>query len=115
MSEQPLIKAGESKVISLADETQYAPQGIVSRTVLSAGGVRVVLFGFDAGQELSEHTSTRNVMAQIISGECEFTVRDTAHKLKAGDVLYMPPEEPHIVRAVSRFSMLLTLGGTSAS
>ncbi len=109
MSEKPLIDAKAGKVISLPSETQFAPNGIVSRTLLRTGTARVVLFGFSDGQELTEHTSTQAALVQVISGECEFTLEGQPHPLKAGDFLYMPPGAPHAVKALGQFSMLLTL------
>jgi quercetin dioxygenase-like cupin family protein len=109
MSEQPLINLQHEKIISLANETQFAPNGIVSRTILRSSNVRVVLFGFSAGQELTEHTSTKSALIEVLSGECDFSLNGKTHPLKAGDFLYMPPHAPHAVRATKQFSMLLTL------
>jgi quercetin dioxygenase-like cupin family protein len=109
MSEKPLIDILQEKIVSLAQETQFAPNGIVSRTLLRAPNARVVLFGFSEGQELTEHTSTQQALIQVLSGECEFSLLGKAHNLKAGDFLYMPPNAPHAVKAKSQFSMLLTL------
>jgi len=109
MSEQPLIALERQQAISLPQETQFAPNGIVSRTILHAPNGRMVLFGFAAGQELTEHTSTQHALIQILTGECEFSLAGKAHLLKAGDLLYMPPHLPHAVKATRQFSMLLTL------
>jgi quercetin dioxygenase-like cupin family protein len=109
MSEKPLIDAAREQVLSLPAETQFAPNGIVSRTLLRTAGARVVLFGFAEGQELSEHTSTQHAVIQILSGECEFSLASQPHALKAGDLLYMPPNLAHAVKATRPFSMLLTL------
>ena len=109
MSEQPLMDAKSEKVISLAQETQFAPNGIVSRTLLRTPTLRVVLFGFSEGQELTEHTSTQHALIEILSGECEFSLAGKPHNLKAGDFLNMPPNLAHAVRATKPFSMLLTL------
>jgi quercetin dioxygenase-like cupin family protein len=109
MSEQPLMDAKSEKVISLAQETQFAPNGIVSRTLLRTPTARVVLFGFSEGQELTEHTSTQHALIQVLSGECEFSLGGKPHTLKAGDFLHIPPNLPHAVKATSQFAMLLTL------
>jgi len=109
MNEQPLLDGKSEKVISLAQETQFAPNGIVSRTLLRAGAARVVLFGFAEGQELTEHTSTQHALVQVLSGECEFALAGKPHNLKPGDFLHMPPNLPHAVKATKQFSMLLTL------
>ena len=103
------MDAKSEKVISLAQETQFAPNGIVSRTLLRTPTARVVLFGFAEGQELTEHTSTQHALIQVLSGECEFSLSGKPHNLKAGDFLYMPPNAPHAVKATKQFSMLLTL------
>ncbi len=109
MNEQPLIDPKQEKVLSLADETRFTPNGIVSRTMLRTPNSRVVLFGFAEGQELTEHTSTQHAIVQMLSGECEFSLAGKPHNLKAGDLVYMPPNLPHAVRATKPFSMLLTL------
>ena len=108
MSEKPLIDPANEKVVSLAEETRFAPNGIVSRTLLRTETTRVVLFGFAQGQELTEHTSTQQAVIQILSGECEFSLAGQPRLVKAGDLLYMPPNLPHAVKATTQFSMLLT-------
>ncbi len=108
-SEKPLIDGSRESIVSLADETKYAPNGIVSRTLLRTPHTRTVLFGFAEGQELTEHTSTQHAVVQVLSGECEFSLAGRPHQLKAGDFLYMPPNLPHALKATKQFSMLLTL------
>src|SRR5215472_2791301 len=109
MNERPMIDGESAKVLELTAETQFAPNGIVSRTLLRTANSRAVLFGFSEGQELTEHTSTQHALIQILSGECEFSLDGKPHLLKAGDVLYMPPNLRHAVKATKQFSMLLTL------
>jgi len=109
VSEQPLIHEAQEKILSLEAETRFAPNGIVSRTLLRTANCRVVLFGFAEGQELTEHTSTQHAQIQILSGECEFSLAGKPHALKQGDFLYMPPNLAHAVKATKQFSMLLTL------
>jgi quercetin dioxygenase-like cupin family protein len=108
MNEQPVIDSGAAKILSMADETKFAANGIVSRTILRTANSRVVLFGFSEGQELTEHTSTQHAVIQILSGECEFTLAGKPSVVKAGDLIYMPPNLPHAVKAITPFSMLLT-------
>jgi quercetin dioxygenase-like cupin family protein len=109
MKQKPLMDSQVESVISLASETAFAPNGIVSRTVLQTPHSRTILFGFDEGQELTEHTSTQHALIQVLSGECDFFLGQKLHALKPGDMLYMPPNSPHAVRATKQFSMLLTL------
>ena len=109
MSEKPLLNQSQAQILSLDTETQFAANGIVSRTLMRTPTTRVVLFGFAAGQELSEHTSTAQALIQVLSGSCEFSLEGHPHQLKTGNLLYMPPNLPHAVKATERFSMLLTL------
>ena len=109
MNERPVIDSASEKILSLADETRFAPNGIVSRTLLRTANTRTVLFGFAEGQELTEHTSTQQAVIQILSGECEFSLGGKPHAAKAGDLIYLPPNLPHAVKATQQFSMLLTL------
>jgi quercetin dioxygenase-like cupin family protein len=109
MSEQPLIDSAQEAILSLSNETHFTPHGIVSRTLLSTPKLRLVLFGFSEGQELSEHSSTQRALVQVLSGECEFLLSGKTHSLSAGSLLYMPPGASHAVKATKPFSMLLTL------
>ena len=93
--EKPLIDPANGQVVALADETKFAANGIVSRTLLRTETMRVVLFGFAEGQELTEHTSTQQALIQILTGECEFSLAGQARVVKAGDLLYLPPNLPH--------------------
>src|SRR5690348_18442746 len=114
MTEKPLMDAANETVVSLAAETRFAPNGIVSRTLLRTANSRTVLFGFAEGQELTEHTSTQHALIQILSGQCEFSLAGKPRILQTGDLLYMPPHLPHAVKATEQFSMLLTLSKPEA-
>ncbi len=93
---------------SLLEPVQNIAHGIVSRAVLTTPALRLTLFHFAAGQELSEHTSKARALVQILSGACQFSVSGTVRTLKPGDLLHLPPGAPHAVTASEAFSMLLT-------
>ncbi len=107
MSKTTLFDPAKAAVIHLADETQFSDSGIVSRAVHDQAGVRATLFAFAAGQELTEHATPARALLQILSGACEVTLAGTKTLLRAGDLLHMPPNLPHAVRATEAFSMLL--------
>lgn len=109
MNDKPLVEAAAVKFFSLAEGTQFAANGIVSRTLFQTDNFRIVLFGFAQGQELTEHTSTQQALVQILSGQCEFSIGDAPRMLKTGDLVYLPPHLPHAVKATEQFSMLLIL------
>lgn len=103
-----LLAADSPGVCALLEPVPHVAQGIVSRAVLTTPGLRLTLFHFAAGQELSEHTSKARALVQVLSGTCHFTVGGTKHILKSGDLLHLPPDAPHAVTAPEPFSMLLT-------
>jgi len=115
MSPRTLLAADTAATLELAPSVQTSPAGIVSRTVLQTPELRVVLFAFAEGQELTGHSSKRRALVQILQGECEFQFNGAWSRLPAGTLLHMPPDHPHAVRAsAGPFSMLLTLGAESA-
>ena len=69
----------------------------------------VTLFAFDKGQELSEHTAPFDALVFVLEGTAEVTISGGAHTVRAGEMILMPANEPHAVRAVERFKMLLTM------
>ncbi len=93
---------------SLLAPVATVAHGIVSRAVLTTSALRLTLFHFAAGQELSEHTSKARALVQILSGACEFSVGRAKHTLCPGDLLHLPPGAPQAVIATEPFSMLLT-------
>ena len=107
MAKSTLFDPAAAAVIHLADAAQYSEAGIVSRALHDRGGVRVTLFSFAAGQQLTEHASPARALVQILGGACEFTLAGKRTPLRAGDFLHMPPGLPHAVDATEPFSMLL--------
>jgi quercetin dioxygenase-like cupin family protein len=83
--------------------------GILSRTVHNDDHAKVVLFGFDAGQELSEHTASMPAILQILRGEAQLGLGDDSIEARAGAWVYMPAQLRHSVRAQTPVVMLLVL------
>jgi quercetin dioxygenase-like cupin family protein len=115
VSQTTLLPPDTAQVLTLIDAVQHSAAGIVSRTLLQTPEVRVVLFAFAEGQELTSHTSRRRALVQIIEGTCDFFFGGRWEKLAAGTFLHLPPGHPHAVRAShGAFVMLLTLGAEPA-
>jgi len=110
MSHSSLLDPAAAQSLVLAENAQVSAAGIVSRTVLQTPELRLVLFAFDAGQELTSHTSRRRAVVQILTGACEFFFAGIWQRLESGALLHLPPNHPHAVRAShGAFTMLLTL------
>ena len=85
------------------------PNGIVSRTLLRTPTTRVVLFGFAAGQELTEHVSPYDALVHVLDGEAVITISGKPFNLKSGQAIILPSGEPHALSAPQKFKMLLTM------
>ena len=82
---------------------------MVSRTLIDKKVGTVTVFAFGAGQGLSEHTVPYDVCVQVLDGEAEITIAGTVHHLEAGQMIIMPANQPHALKAVKRFKMLLVM------
>lgn len=98
-----------TKASRVVDLVAYQDGAVVSRIILKRETGNVTLFAFDAGQELSEHTTPYDALVQVVDGEAAITIAGQPHRLRAGDMIIMPAHQPHALKAVSRFKMLLTM------
>ncbi len=87
----------------------YQEGSVVSRTLIDKKVGTVTLFAFDAGQGLSEHTAPYDAFVQILDGEAEITIAGTAHRVAAGEMIIMPANQPHALKGVRPFKMLLVM------
>lgn len=111
-----LLAADRADALPLSHVIQKAEAGIVSRTLLQCPELRVVLFAFAEGQELTLHTNRRRALVQVHEGSGDFLYNGQWQRLAAGTVLHLPPNHPHAVKAgAGPFSMLLTLGTESVA
>jgi len=97
------------KVLDLNELTSYQDGSVVSRTLLDRKIGTITLFSFDAGQGLSEHTAPYDAFVQVFDGTAEITIDGVVHTVAAGEVLIMPANLPHSLKAVERFKMMLVM------
>ncbi|MCD4748402.1 MAG: cupin domain-containing protein [Thermoanaerobaculales bacterium] len=86
-----------------------APGAIVSRVLASTTGGTVTLFAFDGGQGLSEHTAPFDALVQLLDGELELQIGGIKVLLKPGEIVRMPANVPHALKAVDPCRMVLTM------
>jgi quercetin dioxygenase-like cupin family protein len=100
---------------NLAQSVIISPDSIVSRTLHADEHAKSIVFGFDAGQELSEHTASVPAIIHFVSGEADITLGGEAQKATAGTWAWMPANLPHSIVAKTPTVMLLTMfKGTKA-
>jgi quercetin dioxygenase-like cupin family protein len=97
------------RVAKLVGLVSYQDGSVVSRQIINRKAGSVTLFAFDQGEGLSEHTTPFDALVQLLDGEAEIVVAGKPVTVKKGEAIIMPANEPHEVRAVSRFRMLLTM------
>ena len=94
---------------ALLDMVGYQEGAVVSRTLVDRKTGTVTLFAFAQGQGLSEHTAPFDALVQVLDGEVEISISGKMFHLKPGEIIVMPANEPHAVKAISRFKMMLTM------
>ena len=100
---------GPRKASRLAELIDYQEGSVVSRTIVEKKTGTVTLFAFDEHQGLSEHTAPFDALVYILDGEAVVIISGEAVKLKEGEAVIMPANEPHALKAVHRFKMMLTM------
>ncbi|MEJ5286257.1 MAG: hypothetical protein CH6_2437 [Candidatus Kapaibacterium sp.] len=98
-----------AKVKKLNDLIDYQENSIVSKIITKKKTGNLTLFAFWAGQELSEHTSPFDAFVYCVDGEGIVTIDGFEHHLTVGDVILMPANHPHAVKAKTKFKMLLVM------
>ena len=98
-----------AQALSLSSLVNYQEGSVVSRVILKREKGNVTIFAFDAGQGLSEHTSPFDALVQVVEGDAEVTVSGKPITLNSGQVLLLPAEQPHAVKATTRLKMVLTM------
>jgi quercetin dioxygenase-like cupin family protein len=104
-----MATAPKSEVLHMAELASYQEGSVVSRQITKEDAGNVTLFAFDEGQELSEHTAPFDALVQVLDGEAEVQISGKPYLLKIGDAIIMPANEPHALKAVTQFKMLLTM------
>ncbi len=95
-----------------ASEVAVQPGAIVSKVVHRGDGLEATVFGFDAGEQLTEHQASRAAVVQVLSGRLRFIVDGEPLELAEGSWLHMTPGAPHSLVALEPTVMLLTLVGS---
>lgn len=97
------------EVKELVSLLQYQDDSIVSRVLLKNNGGTTTLFAFDKGSGLSEHTAPFDALVVVLDGEADIEIAGKNYKVQTGEILKLPANQPHAVKAATRFKMLLIM------
>ena len=98
-----------SAVLPLADQVDYLPGQIVSKTLAQNTRLTLTLFAFEKGEEISAHKSSGDAMVLALDGIGKITIDSQEYLLHPGETIIMPAGIPHAVQGQERFKMLLTV------
>ncbi len=99
----------KAKALNLPALVEFQPGSVVSREIIAKAAGTVTIFAFDEGQGLSEHTAPFDALVYVVDGETDITISGRTHRLGAGQMIIMPANEPHALKAVRRFKMMLVM------
>ena len=101
------LSGGQSSRVS--DLVSYQEGSIVSREIIKKSTGSVTIFAFDEEQGLSEHTAPFDALVQVVEGEAEIEISGHPYRLQGGEMILMPAGQPHALKALTRFKMILTM------
>ena len=97
------------QVKNLSDLVKYQENAVVSSEILRKDAGTVTVFAFDKGQGLSEHTAPFDALVNIIDGRAEVSISGKPFTVKEGEMIVMPANKPHSLKAMEKFKMLLIM------
>lgn len=97
------------QVKNLSDLVKYQENAVVSSEILKKDAGTVTIFAFDKGQGLSEHTAPFDALVNIIDGWAEVSISGKLFTVKEGEMIVMPADKPHSLKAMEKFKMLLVM------
>ncbi|MFH2143925.1 MAG: cupin domain-containing protein [Bacteroidota bacterium] len=99
----------KSEIILLAEAVNYSEKGVISKTVLKKEAGNISLFSFDKGEGLSEHSAPFDALVQVVDGNAEIIIDKKSYNLSSGEIIIMPANIPHALKATEKFKMLLVM------
>jgi quercetin dioxygenase-like cupin family protein len=98
-----------TKVLKLKDIAAYQEHSVVSRELIRKSSGTMTVFAFDKGEGLSEHTVPFDATVYLLEGEAEIRIDGKPYSVKGGEMIIMPANKPHALKAITRYKMLLVM------
>jgi quercetin dioxygenase-like cupin family protein len=98
-----------SQVTKLAELIGYQTGAVVSREIVKGHTGNITIFSFDEGQSLSEHKTPFDALVQVLEGEVEISIEGKPYHVESGEIILMPANQLHALKALKKFKMILTM------
>lgn len=98
-----------SLVTNLNELIKYQNDAVVSKTLIKKEKGTITIFAFDKEQELSEHTAPFDALVQVFDGQADIIIAGKSHITKTGEMIIMPANIPHALKAIEKFKMMLVM------
>jgi len=98
-----------AKAMNLADMVEYQEGAVVSKQIIKKDAGNITLFAFDKGEGLSEHTAPYDAAVLVVEGKAQIIISGVTHTVGAGELIIMPADKPHAVKAPEKFKMMLVM------
>jgi len=93
----------------LTNQIEYQKDAVVSKTLIKKEKGTVTVFAFDKGQGLSEHTAPFDALVQVLDGKADVKIDSESNIVEAGEMIIMPADKPHALKAIEKFKMMLVM------
>ena len=98
-----------AETLNMKELADYQQGAVVSKEILKKDTGTVTVFAFDRGQGLSEHTAPFDALVAILDGTAEIIISGKSHTVSEGEMIIMPADEPHALKANEQFKMMLVM------
>jgi quercetin dioxygenase-like cupin family protein len=109
MAENVTMMGDKIHALKLKDMAGYQGHSVVSREIIRKPSGTMTVFAFDQGEGLSEHTAPFDAVVYLLEGEAEIRIDGTPYVVKEGEMIVMPANKPHALKAITRYKMLLVM------
>jgi quercetin dioxygenase-like cupin family protein len=103
------VTASVTEITKLNDMAAYQEHSVVSREIIRKPSGTMTVSAFDEGEGLSEHTAQFDAAVYILEGEADIRIHGKPYSVKAGEVIIMPANKPHVLKTATRHRMLLVM------
>jgi len=109
MEQEMIMDRSRARVLNMKNLVAYQNHAVVSKEIVKSINGNVSLFAFERGEGLSEHVSPYDALVYLVEGRAEIRIEGRSHSIKEGELIIMPKNKPHSLKATENFKMMLVM------